>query len=49
VTDAAIRAVVVHEPKFWALRALSAEARDEALGEYAENGRPLGPGGWWMR
>jgi hypothetical protein len=39
VTDAAIRAVVAHEPKLRALRVLAAEARDEALGQYAENGR----------
>jgi hypothetical protein len=39
VTDGAIRAVVAHEPKLRALRILAAEARDEALREYAENGR----------
>lgn len=38
VIDAAIRAVVAHEPKFRALRILAAKARDEALAEYAENG-----------
>jgi hypothetical protein len=51
VIDAAIRAVVAHEPKFRALRILAAKVCDEALGEYAENGtvtRPLSttcPGG----
>jgi hypothetical protein len=39
VTDAAIKAVIAHEPKFRALRILAMEARDEALGEYTENVR----------
>ena len=39
VTDAAIGAVVAHEPKLRALRILAAEARDEALGQLAQNGK----------
>ena len=39
VTNAAIRAVVAHEPKLRALRILAAEAREEALGQLAQNGR----------